>query len=316
MKKYLFFLPFLTFYFLFLFFILWHEHFFVISQSVLVIMNYKVIFSLICIFFSVFFAEFAFAQSNNISPKNDLQKANLKGRVRYVVSYESMAVRSDNGVVFSEEPIKSVTYYNQFGYITRHETYRFGAIVETTSYSYNKQGQLAQKKITQGNGVISSIVRYDISPETNLCMQAFCYDFNGKLIQIIKYDYDQNENLVCQLDMNNYYSKQEKYLREYDERNQLVSEYDWRYKNRGNDSILYYHVDYRYNIVGDVAMQTHRFPKTFSGKVVYQQSILHNKYYQYDAFGNWRVCCVYFNAMADEKNLVPKSMIVREIYYY
>lgn len=247
-------------------------------------------------------------------PPSDLERQGIHGNVSMVVSYEGMASRNARGVVFSDEPLKIITNYNRLGNMTRQESYRYGKLIESTEFTYDNSGILIGKTTTQANGVVTSRVRYMNDVKNMLCNQMNCYNYSGNLTQVAKYKYNAAKNVVSQSEFGPNGVRRSVVYNTYDSENRLLAENDYECHRFGADSILYYKAEYIYNSHNNVLMRTTNMLKNNGSG--YDTKIRHYRYYQYDREDNWRICCIYLNALEVDNRLVPQNMIVREITYY
>ncbi len=269
---------------------------------------------LIILFLSIpsFAQEGRYGQYHINKPPSDLERAGIHGKVRKVVSYEGMAKRTNKGVVFSEDPLKIVTFYNKDGNITSQITYRYGKMIEKSVYAYDAKGQKLSMKTIQSNGVTSSTIRFFYDPKTMLNTQQNSYNYSGKLTQKSIFTYNANNAVIQRVDYNGNGVKDEVLDSYYDMENRLINEKDYRYI--GGSMLLYYEVKYGYNHKGSMTLYDHNMLDNFTGK--YERTIMHFRYYQYDKADNWCICCKYYNALEEDKRLVPNTIVVREFTYY
>jgi len=243
---------------------------------------------------------------------SDLERAGIRGKVRKIISYEGMAKRTNKGVVFSEDPLKIITLYNKDGNMTSQATYRYGKLIEKSVYAYDAKGQKLSMKTIQSNGITSSTIRFFHDAKTMLNTQQNSYNYAGKLTQRSVFTYNANNDITQRVDYTGAGAKDEVLNSYYDEENRLINEKDYRYM--GGNMVLYYEVQYGYNHRGNMTLYDHKMLDSTTGK--YERTIQHFRYYQYDKADNWCICCKYFNALEDDKRLVPNTIVVREITYY
>lgn len=226
---------------------------------------------------------------NNQNKKSDLQRDNLKGSIKSLVTIATIIKDS------SKEEIKDSALYDKDGYLT--ENYKSVSGIQTvkfkTVYKYN-----SKENKTEG-------VTYD-DKNTIFSKDSLTYDNNGNCLEHGFYDIDPPK----------LYFKE---VFEYNANNKPIKLSMYRRKR------IYMTADYNYDSTGNIVS---KIGKSYEqGVIVNEATIKHNEYgdesestdgyvykYEYDKTGNWIKKTRYFeNALSE---MLLRGTYTRKVYYY
>ncbi len=263
-------------------------------------------------------------KTNSINLKNDLQKAELKGKIKSI-SAKHFSARDSFGIVvktgyFNELNSYSIRYYNQHGYITKVlGLNKHGNPLGTTLYYYNASNHLVKIEEVDPNSASVSIERieYDSVSNTeigiitknekvegkkltkyNLNKQVLeyrYYDSLGNISTTITHTYDINGNNISSdyVFNNNTRQNQKMYYDSYGKLIKLKITSQSPTVNHSSETI------YTYNDMLDV-IYSEEISKDNVFKTTYT--------YLYDELGNW------IKKTCKSDNLI--YIYEREIEYY
>lgn len=217
---------------------------------------------------------------NTVTKKNDLQEANLKGKVKSVreIDYEAIqeAGQIKKGKVLegAESEVSNVlTSYNEQGYLVGREYYNFGYSLKI-SYKYDAEGSMVEESQYNSDGKLDSQTLYK-----------YKYDEKGNVVEKVRSDAEGN------LDS--------KITYRYDNKGNLVEE-KWYYP----DGTLSWHLTYRYNDKGYKVEEITNSVEQSPSKITYKYDdkgsntereeyfynsglVRYKNQYEYDSYGNW-----------------------------
>lgn len=243
--------------------------------------------------------------------KNDLEKSNLKGKIKRVTNINYFVIEKFGELEKGEKtPFLNFELYNEKGFLTEESFFR-------VKLEYNSKNQLIKKYSL----IDTTIYKYDnkgLKIEENL--------YSKKLIQKIKYLYDDNENMI---ESRTYESSGElKGLNKfrYDGKKciedkgfyktgEFMNLTKYKYDNKGNEIEKIFFFDE--NIEGKIKKNTQKFDENNNvietsfysnlyGEDYYTSKTIYKKF---DKNGNWIEAIEYFNNK-------PNLIITREIDYY
>jgi len=265
---------------------------------------------------------FLFNFTKEIIVKNDLDKMNLKGKVKSIkeVSYKAL-VKSEKIVKGKKERFQSydemdkLFMFNEQGNeIERKEFYSEGSLNERYTKLYNKEGNLLETVVYNADGSFFYRATY-IYDENNRCIE--CKGAESKWI----YKYNELGNLIEEY---KYYilgdEMENKKTYEYDKNNNKISEssysedsldYKWTYKydenkkliefNEGTDGVFNYKWIYKYDKKGNLIEEDKYSFGLLQTKSIYK--------YDFDKRGNWIKRIRFIGKL-------PKYILEREIIYF
>ncbi len=217
---------------------------------------------------------------NTVTKKNDLQEANLKGKVKSVreIDYEAIqeAGQIKKGKVLegAESEVSNVlTNYNEKGYVVDKEYYNFGYSFKI-SYKYDAEGSMVEENHYNSDSKLEYQILYE-------------------------YKYDEKGNVVEQIEKGSESKTNRRITYGYDDKGNLVEE-KWYYA----DGTLSWHVTYRYNDKGYKVEEITNSIEQSPSKITYKYDdkggnterdeyfhsgglVRYKNQYKYDSQGNW-----------------------------
>jgi hypothetical protein len=260
----------------------------------------KTTFALLCFFLCV--AHTAFAQQ----PKTDLQRINLKGKIKSIKAsqYKAKDVFGTPAKDGLEE--YSITTYNRAGNINEENFYKAnGALYAKKVHKYNEKGLRTDLSHYTASGTLAAkyVCQYDAK---GFLTEEKAYDENGKQTSRLTYRYDEKGNVIEQLA----YSS--------DETKAPMSETS-KYDEAGNIVERVYLMPaisqhktttaLTYTANQDVAKLTQVREDIATKKVVYQSVFQFE--YQLDAKNNWTS-----QTQFEGEGKIVRRVTEREITYY
>jgi hypothetical protein len=235
--------------------------------------------------------------SHSLGQKNDLEKLNLKGKIKFISELTYQPLQEGDMIIKGRMVQWYTNSFDQSGNKIEDIKYKSDSTIDKKYiYKYNSEGKRQELTMISGDDLLTLLIKYQYDSQGNLA-EDISYDEKGQMDKKIMYLYGDN-GLV--MEENIYASSGElrqKLRYAYNSEKLLVE--TSRYRGNGK---LERRITYKHDNLGNETEE-----KTFSadGSLISTNSNV----YEFDHQGNW------IRKTTLSSNL-PVSITEREIIYY